>query len=119
MSIIAEHFGHRTRAQSEFPELATLMARIKRAYRPLEVVLYGSRARGEATADSDWDIKVIVDDDTEENLFSPVFGWKVQEGSGVYADVSCAKLSEFAADIDVANSAAKEIVGHGILLESH
>ncbi|RVH69151.1 nucleotidyltransferase domain-containing protein [Sinorhizobium meliloti] len=27
------------------------------------MILYGSRARGDATASSDWDLKVIVSDD--------------------------------------------------------
>ncbi|MFO1067816.1 MAG: nucleotidyltransferase domain-containing protein [Geminicoccaceae bacterium] len=33
------------------------------AFDPLQVIVYGSHARGEATADSDWDLLVIVDDD--------------------------------------------------------
>ena len=33
-------------------------------FRPQRVILFGSRARGEATRDSDIDLLVIVEDDT-------------------------------------------------------
>ncbi|WP_197727566.1 nucleotidyltransferase domain-containing protein [Rhizobium ruizarguesonis] len=68
------------------------------------MILYGSRARGDATASSDWDLKVIVSDDAPDLVLSPMSRWKVQEGSGIYGDVSCIRLS--VSDLSVANSAA-------------
>lgn len=102
----------RTVPPDSFPELAVLLERIRRTYPPKGVLLYGSRARGTATPDSDWDLKVIVDDAAPDWLMSPLFGWNVQEGSGVYADVSYARESEFHADLDVPNSAAFDIARH-------
>ncbi|WP_204339677.1 nucleotidyltransferase domain-containing protein [Rhizobium leguminosarum] len=52
------------------------------------MILYGSRARGDATASSDWDLKVIVSDDAADRTLSLIVGWKLQKGSGVPADVS-------------------------------
>ncbi|MCZ7860956.1 nucleotidyltransferase domain-containing protein [Agrobacterium salinitolerans] len=119
MSIVSDVFGERVAPSEKFPELGRLLARIKEAYNPIDVILYGSRARGEATSQSDWDIKVIVADDAPDQLLSPMFGWRVQEGSGVYADLTCARLSEFCDDLRVANSAASHIVEDGLVLRVH
>ena len=100
------------------PELACLIDRIEAAYKPIGIYLYGSRARGEAGPDSDWDLKVVVPDTAPEELLSPMFGWSVQEGSGVYADVSCARVSEFEADMSVPNSAAREVMRDGFRIET-
>ncbi len=116
MGVIAERLGGRMADPEQFPELATLLARIDASCNPVDIILYGSRARGQATPQSDWDLKVIVSDDAPETVFSPLFGWKLQDGSGVYADVSVARLSDFQADLDVANSAASHIVDDGILI---
>lgn len=116
MSFVANNLGGRIAAAEAFPELAELLARIRQAYDPIDIVLYGSRARGDATAQSDWDLKVIVADDAPERLFSPMFGWRVQEGSGVYADVSCTRLSDFRDDLKIANSAASHMADDGIVL---
>lgn len=116
MSVVAEILKRPVVAPDRYPELAILLARIRKEYEPVDVILYGSQARGEATDQSDWDLKVIVPDDAPERLFSPMLGWRVQEGSGVYADVSCARLSDFRADLSVANSTASHIVDDGIVL---
>jgi predicted nucleotidyltransferase len=116
MGEIAQSLSGRVADPERFPELQTLLARIDAACNPIEVILYGSRARGDANVQSDWDLKVIVSDDAPETVMSPLFGWRLQEGSGVHADVSVARLSEFQADLEVANSAASHIVDDGILL---
>ncbi len=100
------------------PELTVLLDRIKSVYKPRGVVLFGSRARGTANADSDWDIVVVIDDQADEKLLDPMLGWKTQAGSGVHADVLCAYESEFIADLAVANSRTREIAGHAVLLTS-
>ena len=116
VSVVAENLGGRIAPPGRFPELSPLLARIKEAYDPLDVILYGRRARGAATPQSDWDLKVIVSDDAPERLFAPMFGWRVQEGSGVYADVSCIRLSDFIADLEITNSAASHIADDGVVL---
>ena len=47
-------------------------------FKPQRVILFGSRARGQATRDSDIDLLVIVDDDT------PAEKLKWQDGFGAY-----------------------------------
>lgn len=97
-----------------FDELGELMERIHRTYRPLDVLLFGSRARGVAARDSDWDILVILPDDADEALLDPLLGWEVQSGSGVHADVLASYRSEFIADLDVVNSRAREVARDAI-----
>lgn len=116
MSVVAEILNRPVAAAGTFPQLRILLERIKATYDPIDVLLYGSQARGDATAQSDWDLKVIVADDAPEQLFSPMLGWRVQEGSGVHADVSCTRLSDFRADLSVANSAASHILDDSVVL---
>lgn len=116
MSIVERYLGGRVEPSGKFPELLELLSRIRKTCTPLDIVLYGSRARGEATSTSDWDLKVIVPDTAPEHIFSPLFGWKVQEGSGVYADLSFVRLSDFRDDLAVANSAASHIAQDGVVL---
>lgn len=54
--------------------LRPLVARIVRDAAPLDIWLFGSRARGDARADSDWDLLVVLPDDAEDDLLDPVFG---------------------------------------------
>ena len=44
------------------PWLTTIVGRIVRAVDPLRIILFGSRARGDARPDSDYDLLVILDE---------------------------------------------------------
>jgi len=44
--------------------LADIVRRLTEAYDPLAIYLFGSKARGEAGPDSDYDLMVIVPDDS-------------------------------------------------------
>ena len=100
--------------RAAFPELRKLVDRIESVYHPADVLLFGSRARGDARSDSDWDILVVLQDNADEALLDPMLGWETQKDSGVHADVLCCYRSEFLADIKVANSRTQEIVDHAV-----
>lgn len=97
-----------------YPELSTLLERIEAAYRPTDVLLFGSRARGDFGRDSDWDVLVLLPEHADERLLDPLLSWEVQQGSGVHADVLCAYGEEFVRDLHVGNSRTREIVGHAV-----
>ena len=41
--------------------LATVVGRLVQAFDPLRILLFGSRARGDARSDSDYDLLVVMD----------------------------------------------------------
>ncbi len=43
-------------------KLAEIVRRLADAYRPIAIYLFGSKARGDAGPDSDYDLLVVVDD---------------------------------------------------------
>ena len=55
-------------------------------FKPQRVILFGSRARGEATRDSDIDLLVVVDDDTPPEKLTSQAGYEAHR-SGHAADV--------------------------------
>jgi len=52
-----------------------LLVRIEEIWHPLEVWLFGSRARGDARPESDWDLVVVVPDGTREELLDLNGAW--------------------------------------------
>ena len=55
-----------TRADQRPTVPAPMIARIVEVLHPLQIWLFGSRARGEARPDSDWDMMAILPDDAPE-----------------------------------------------------
>ncbi|TAK21793.1 MAG: HEPN domain-containing protein [Chloroflexota bacterium] len=53
--------------------LPRIVSRLVRRYHPVEVVLFGSCARGDAGPDSDVDLLLVVDADQEHNARATVF----------------------------------------------
>lgn len=97
-----------------FPELDTLLKQIEAVYSPEDVLLFGSRAKGTAKQDSDWDVLVVLPDDADERLLDPLLGWETQRGTGVCADVLCSLRTEFLQDAVVVNSRTHQIMDHAI-----
>src|SRR5215510_6621313 len=56
--------------------LPQLLARIVEVLHPEQVWLFGSRARGEARADSDWDFMAILADDAPEQDLDLASVWQ-------------------------------------------
>ena len=60
--------GRQLVAPIDDPTLAEITRRLVETYRPERVYLFGSRARGTAGADSDYDLLVVVSDDAPSAL---------------------------------------------------
>jgi len=92
-----------------------LLGPVVEYFKPQRVILFGSRARGEATRDSDIDLLVIVDDDTPADKLS----WKAgheAHGSKHAADVFPMRAETFERDRGIANTLAAEADADGIVV---
>lgn len=104
------------RAALDLRPLEVLLARIDARLHPLQVWLFGSRARGDARPESDWDLFVVVPDDTDDDLFDPLVAWRLVRGSGVPADVIPCRNSDFLHACDTVNTLSHTIAQEGVLI---
>jgi uncharacterized protein len=96
--------------------LQTLLARVQETFHPLQVWLFGSRARGDARPGSDWDLLVVVPDSTKEDDLNPAVSWRLQKDSGVFADILPYRMSEFREDIGSINTVLYYVEREGVLI---
>lgn len=103
-------------AADDLLAIRPLLARILERYDPEQIWLFGSRARGTAQPDSDWDLFVVVPDDIGESDLDPLTAWRLQKGSGVHADVIPCRASEFRDDLGTVNTISYVVASEGILI---
>ncbi len=96
--------------------IGPLIDRIRASYKPRQIWLFGSRARGDARPDSDWDLLAVVDDDTPDELFEPEVMWRLLDLRHTHADVVVLPHSEFVEDADTPNTLAYPVTREGRLL---
>ncbi len=80
------------------------------------VLLFGSRARGDSTDESDWDIFVILPDDVEPGKFNTVTLWKPLADLGIALQVIPVRRSVFEEKRNDVNSLSHEAYRDGIVL---
>ncbi len=103
--------------QLDLRPIALLLARIEAQYHPEQVWLFGSRARGDARPDSDWDLFVVVPDDTRDEQLDLLFLWRLKRGSGVPADVIACRASEFREACDTVNTLSYVVATEGVRID--
>jgi len=92
-----------------------LLDRVLREWTPERIQLFGSRARGDANPDSDWDILVVVPDASGAPA-DPLVPWRLRRDTGVRADLVVYSSREFEAERDVPNTLAYEAASAGVAL---
>ena len=94
--------------------LASLVARIKEELNPEQIWLFGSRARGDARADSDYDVFVVVPDDTPGEKTSLVNTSKLAREAPISADVLAFRRHVFAAERDLIGTLSYTVAREGV-----
>ena len=97
--------------------IKALIAVILEHCKPVSVWLFGSRAKGQAREDSDWDLLVVLPDDTpEEEMFDKLPASQLHRLTKVNADVVYCNDTEFAEATSVPNTLAYEIARTGVVI---
>ncbi len=97
--------------------IKALIAVILEHCKPVSVWLFGSRAKGQAREDSDWDLLVVLPDDTpEEEMFDRLPASQLHRLTKVNADVVYCNDTEFAEATSVPNTLAYEIARTGVVI---
>lgn len=91
-----------------------LLERIEVQYHPLQIWLFGSRARGQAQPGSDWDLLILVADDMGEDALDPRIAWQLAKACSVRADLIPCRVTEFEESRDVVNTLSYEVAHTGM-----
>jgi len=75
--------------------LDEIVRRLVASYQPLEVYLFGSKARGDFGPDSDYDLLVVVPDDAPPERKRSRLAYEALRGTGLAADVLVCTRSYF------------------------
>ena len=98
------------------PVLSEVVRRLSEVYHPLRIYLFGSAARGDAGPDSDYDIMVVVADDTSADLQRSRRGYRAIRDIGVPRDIFVSTARDFQMQLHLKASFPSTVVREGILL---
>ncbi|MHB8575859.1 MAG: nucleotidyltransferase domain-containing protein [Dehalococcoidia bacterium] len=103
---------------SRAPEmrLAHAVSRLAQALNPDRIYLFGSRARGDATEDSDWDLMVVVPTSDEPGHRRAHYAYGLLDDVHLPMDVLVWTRSEFDRQAAVVASLPATILREGRLL---
>lgn len=98
------------------PALREIVARIANAYHPLRIYLFGSKARGTAGPDSDYDLLVVVRDDAPPERQRSRLAYESLWGTRGAVDVLVCTEQWFHSRATVITSLPAAVVREGKLL---
>lgn len=99
--------------QPNDPVLDDLVSKLSAVYHPEKIYLFGSRATGNARADSDYDLLILIQDDAPDELKTATKGYEALWGIRVPVDVVVWTHSEFYKRVDIPNTLPAEVVREG------
>ena len=96
--------------------LAEIVHRLVEVFHPERIYLFGSRARGEAGPDSDYDIMVVVPDSVPPECKSSRLAYEALWGTGAAADVLVWTREAFESRLHLQASLPSTVLSEGRLL---
>jgi uncharacterized protein len=115
----ASHLQQENRALElpvQDPALEEVVRRLAVAYEPERIYLFGSKARGDAGRDSDYDLMIIIWDDATPERLQSSLAYKTLRGTGTAADVLVWLKSNFERRSHVVTSLPATVLREGKLL---
>ncbi|NDV50803.1 nucleotidyltransferase domain-containing protein [Yangia sp. PrR003] len=98
-------------------EVKLLVSLCKAELLASEVWLFGSRARGDNSPESDFDILAVVPDDAPEGIDTPRAVFRLRRKSKARADLFTARASEFLGASMVPNTISYAVAQEGVRLD--
>ena len=98
------------------PILEAIVDRLVETYKPKRIYLFGSAARGEAGPDSDYDLMVLVSDDTPAGLRDSGRAYRAVWRLGAAVDVLVWSWTDFVTRLHLKASLPATIQREGKLL---
>ena len=100
------------------PALVRIIRVLVSAYEPEQIFLFGSRARGDAGPDSDYDLLLVVPDHAPPERKRSKLAYRVLWGTGTAADVVVWIRSAFDSRVHLAASLPATVMREGKLLHA-
>ena len=97
-------------------ELSALIADAQETLRPVEFWLFGSRARGDARPDSDWDVLAVVSDGATDDVLDPELAWRIRYRQETPVTFLTTKQGELASIWGLPNTLGYDLAREGIRL---
>jgi uncharacterized protein len=98
--------------------LAEAVRRLTQAYHPHALYLFGSKARGDDSVDSDYDLLIVVDDSAPAELKRSRRAYEALRGAGIPTDVLVCTRSYFDARRHLRASLPGTVLREGRLLHA-
>lgn len=93
-----------------------LLAQVVATYAPRRVLLFGSRARGDARPDSDIDLMVVLDDDAPVEMLSWEKAWEARRDYHGAVDILSCREGALQERARARGSFAHQLLRDGVVL---
>lgn len=97
-------------------ELQEVIRRLVDLYQPEKIYLFGSRAREDSGPDSDYDLLLIISDQTPPDLRRSQLAYKALRGTGIAVDVLIWTHTAFSSRLHIRASLPSIVIEEGKLL---